>query len=93
MFLGQAKEALAAMDAQMKDNIPDVIIVDQLALAGRYLAKKYNLPKIMFHSTYTANENFSISRFWPTYPDSSPARTAAWNLAAELAAEFGGPWV
>lgn len=91
VFLGQAKEALAAMDAQMKDNIPDVIIVDQLALAGRYLAKKYNLPMIMFHSTYTANENFSISRFWPTYPDSSPARTAAWKLAAELAAEFGGP--
>lgn len=89
IFLGQAKEAVGAIEAQMKDNLPDVIIVDQLAIAGRLLAKKYHIPMVMFHPTYAANEHFSISRFWPKYSDNSPARTAARKMAAEFAAEYG----
>ena len=90
VFLGMAKESIDIIEAQIKESMPDVLIVDQLALAGRLIAAKYHIPMIMFHSTFTANDAFSISRLWPEYSEeTSPARRAARKLAEEFASEYG----
>ena len=57
VFLGQAKEAVNTIEEQLKKNMPDVILVDQLAIAGRLLAKKYDLPMICLLYTSDAADD------------------------------------
>lgn len=44
VFLGMAKEALPAIMAGLEERRPDVIITDQMALAGRLAAWKLGIP-------------------------------------------------
>ena len=89
-FLGQAKEALDDIMAQLQADMPDAIITDELALAGRLATWKLKLPLIMMFTSYAPGKEFSIFRTWPDFPG-SPARVAAMELAKEFQAEYGGP--
>ncbi len=89
-FLGQAKEALDAIMEQLQADLPDAIITDELAVAGRLAAWKLKLPLLMMFTSYAPGPGFSIFRTWPDFPD-SPARAAALELAKEFQAEYGGP--
>ena len=89
-FLGQAKEALDDIMAQLQADLPDAIITDELALAGRLATWKLKLPLIMMFTSYAPGKEFSIFRTWPDFPD-SPARAAAIELAREFQQEYGGP--
>ena len=90
VFLGQAKEAIDAIMEQLQADLPDAIITDELALAGRLAAWKLKLPMLMMFTSFAPNEKFSIFRTWPEFPG-SPARAAALELAREFQAEYGGP--
>ena len=90
VFLGQAKEAIDAIMAQLRADVPDAIITDELALAGRLAAWKLDLPLLMMFTSYAPGKEFSIFRTWPDFPG-SPARAAAMELAREFQAEYGGP--
>ena len=90
VFLGQAKEALDDIMAQLKADMPDAIITDELALAGRLAAWKLKLPMLMMFTSFAPGGKFSIFRTWPEFPG-SPARAAAMELAQEFQAEYGGP--
>ena len=90
VFLGMAKEALPAIMAGLEENRPDVIIADEMALAGRLAASKLGIPMIMMFTSYAPGPNFSIFRTWPEFPD-SPARKAAAEMAEEFRKEYGGP--
>ena len=89
VFLGQAKEAIDAIMAGLEADRPDVIITDELALAGRLAAWKLDLPMVMMFTSYAPGKDFSIFRTWPDFPG-SPARAAAAEMAAEFQKEYGG---
>lgn len=90
VFLGMAKEAIDAIMAGLQENRPDVIIADEMALAGRLAAWKLGIPLVMMFTSYAPCKDFSIFRTWPDFPD-SPARKAALEMAEEFQKEYGGP--
>ena len=90
VFLGMAKEAIDAIMAGLQENRPDVIIADEMALAGRLAAWKLGIPLVMMFTSYAPGQEFSIFRTWPDFPD-SPARRAALEMAEEFQKEHGGP--
>ena len=90
VFLGMAKEAIDAIMAGLQENRPDVIIADEMALAGRLAAWKLGIPLVMMFTSYAPGQEFSIFRTWPDFPD-SPARRAALEMAEEFQKEYGGP--
>ena len=90
VFLGMAKEAIDAIMEGLKENRPDVIIADEMAVAGRLAAWKLGIPLIMMFTSYAPGKDFSIFRTWPEFPD-SPARKAALEMAEEFQKEYGGP--
>jgi MGT family glycosyltransferase len=90
VFLGMAKEAIDAIMAGLEENRPDVIIADEMAVAGRLAAWKLGIPLIMMFTSYAPGKDFSIFRTWPEFPD-SPARKAALEMAEEFQKEYGGP--
>ena len=89
VFLGQAKEAIAAIMEQITANPPDLIISDSLAVAGRLAAWKLNKPLVIMFTSFAPGKEFSIFRTWPDFPD-SPARAEAAKLAEEFQKEYGG---
>lgn len=91
VFLGEAAGVIDSIMPELEADRPDVLITDELAVAGRLAAWKLDLPLVMMYTSYAANDKFSISRFWPVYPDDNPARAAALELAKKLQAEYGGP--
>jgi MGT family glycosyltransferase len=90
VFLGMAKEAIDAIMEGLTENRPDVIIADEMAVAGRLAAWKLGIPLIMMFTSYAPGKDFSIFRTWPEFPD-SPARKAALEMAEEFQKEYGGP--
>ena len=90
VFLGMAKEAIDAIMAGLQENRPDVIIADEMALAGRLAAWKLGIPLVMMFTSYAPGQEFSIFRTWPDFPD-SPARKAALEMAEAFQKEYGGP--
>ena len=90
VFLGMAKEAIGAIMEGLQENRPDVIIADEMALAGRLAAWKLGIPLVMMFTSYAPGQEFSIFRTWPDFPD-SPARRAALEMAEEFQKEYGGP--
>ena len=90
VFLGMAIGVIDTIMEELQADMPDVIITDELALAGRLAAWKLNLPLVMMYTSYAANDHFSISRFWPVYPDTHPARAKALEIAKDLQAKYGG---
>lgn len=91
VFLGEGEGVAEAILPKIQADMPDVIITDEIALAGRMVASKLKLPMVMMFTSYAANEHFSISRFWPTYPDTHPLRAKAHKLADELTEKYGIP--
>ena len=90
VFLGMAIGVVDSVIADLEADMPDVIIADELAIAGRLAASKLHLPLVMMYTSYAANEHFSISRFWPVYPDTNPARAKALEVARGLQEQYGG---
>lgn len=93
VFLDEALGVIDLIIAELEADRPDVIIVDEIALAGRLASWKLDIPMVMMFTSYAANDHFSISRFWPVFPDDHPARAAAFELARQVQAEYGGPLI
>jgi MGT family glycosyltransferase len=89
VFLSEAEGVIDTILPVVEKNMPDVVIADEIGLAGRLVAAKYHLPLVMMFTSYAPNRAFSISRFWPVYPDDNPARAAANKIADRLTAEYG----
>ena len=75
----------------LRQDKPDAVIVDALAIAGRLAAAELQVPMIMLFTSFASNDKFSLCRHWPVYPDTHPARAKAKALAEELAAKYGTP--
>lgn len=91
VFLGEAAGVIDTIMPVLEHDAPDVIISDEMALAGRLAAWKLDLPLIMMFTSYAPCKDFSICRSWPEYPDTHPARAAAKQLAQRLQDQYGGP--
>lgn len=91
VFLGEACGVIDTIMPALEADMPDAIIADALAIAGRLAAWKLNLPLIEMFTSFSANEHFAIDRFWPKYPDTNPARAKALEIAKDLQEKFGGP--
>lgn len=91
VFLSEAAGVIGTILPVIETFAPDVILADELALAGRLAAKKLSLPLVMVFTSYAPCEKFSICRFWPKTPDTHPARAAAAQLAARFTREYGVP--
>ncbi len=89
VFLGEAVGVIDHIMPVAETFGADCVITDSLALAGRLVASKLNLPLIMLHPTYVSNEHFSMCRFWPVYPDNNPARAKGLAIADELTEKYG----
>ena len=89
VFLGEAKGVIGTVMPACEAFAPDFVIADEMALAGRLVAAKLALPLVMTFTSYAPCEKFSICRFWPTYPDTHPARLAAAALAREFTRDYG----
>jgi len=88
-FLAEAGFVASQLLPVLAQDKPDVIVHDQLAIAGRLLAKALDLPTIQFYTSFSANEHFSVARNFPTVPADDPARLAADQLAEKISAEYG----
>lgn len=88
-FLSEADFVARQILPILAQDKPDVIIHDQLAIAGRLVAKALNLPTIQFYTSFAANEHFSVARNFPPVPENDPARLAAAQLADQLSADYG----
>ncbi len=93
VFLGEAAGVADTVIAELEKDKPDLIIADSLAIAGRFASYKLGIPYIYMFTSFASGEPFSISRFWPKYPDTHPARAKALELAKELQAKYGGPLI
>ena len=60
VFLGQAKEALDDIMAQLPAGPPDAVITGELELAGRLAAWKLKLPLLMVFTSYAPCPGFSM---------------------------------
>lgn len=89
VFLGEAEGVIGSIMPVVETFAPDVVIADEMALAGRLIAAKLKLPLVMMFTSYAPCEKFSICRFWPEYPDTHPARTLARQTAKRLTKEYG----
>lgn len=88
-FLSEADYVASQILPILKEDKPDVIVHDQLAIAGRLVAKVLGLPTIQFYTSFAANEHFSVARNFPPVPANDPARLAADQLAVKISAEYG----
>lgn len=91
VFLGEAEGVIGSILPVIEAFAPDVILADELALAGRLAAKKLGLPLVMVFTSYAPCAEFSICRFWPEVSEHHPARMAARALAERFTREYGVP--
>ena len=91
VFLGEADGVIPGVMAELERERPDLILCDQLALAGRLAAAKLRLPLVMVFTSFAPCASFSICRFWPQYPDTHPARAAANAIAQRFSRAYGVP--
>lgn len=89
VFLGEADGVIDTILPACEAFRPDVVITDELALAGRLVASKLRLPMVMVFTSFAPCEQFSICRFWPEYTDAHPARAAARRLAEKFTRKYG----
>ena len=60
--LTEAKDALPKLLTMLKNDRPDVICFDSLALAGRLAAMKLGIRAVRLCPSYAANEHWSLMR-------------------------------
>ncbi len=89
VFLGEAEGVIHHILPVLEAQPPDVILCDQLALAGRLAAAKLKRPLIMVFTSYAPCADFSVCMGWPQYPDTHPARAAALRMAADFSQAYG----
>jgi len=90
-FLSEGAATIESIMEVLRQDKPDAVIVDALAIAGRLAAAELQVPMIMLFTSFASNDKFSLCRHWPVYPDTHPARAKAKALAEELAAKYGTP--
>ena len=90
-FLSEGAATIESIMEVLRQDKPDAVIVDAIAIAGRLAAAELKVPMIMLFTSFAANDKFSLCRHWPVYPDTHPARAKAKELATELAAKYGTP--
>ena len=89
VFLGEADGVIDGILPVIEAFGPDVVIADELALAGRLVAAKLRLPLVMVFTSFAPCETFSICRFWPEYTDAHPARAEARRIAERFTRKYG----
>ena len=90
-FLSEGAATIESIMEVLRQDKPDAVIVDAIAIAGRLAAAELKVPMIMLFTSFASNDKFSLCRHWPVYPDTHPARAKAKALAEELAAKYGTP--
>ena len=90
-FLSEGAATIESIMEVLREDKPDAIITDAIAIAGRLAAAELKVPMIMLFTSFASNDKFSLCRHWPVYPDTNPARAKAKALAEELAAKYGTP--
>ncbi len=90
-FLSEGAATIESIMDVLRQDKPDAVIVDAIAIAGRLAAAELKVPMIMLFTSFASNDKFSLCRHWPVYPDTHPARAKAKELATELAAKYGTP--
>ena len=90
-FLSEGAATIESIMEVLREDKPDAVIVDAIAIAGRLAAAELKVPMIMLFTSFASNDKFSLCRHWPVYPDTHPARAKAKALAEELAAKYGTP--
>lgn len=89
VFLGEAEGVIDTILPVCEAFSPDLVICDQLAIAGRLVAAKMHLPLVMVFTSFAPCQAFSICRFWPEYADTHPARAQARRIAEQFSRRFG----
>ena len=90
-FLSEGAATIESIMEVLRQDKPDAVIVDAIAIAGRLAAAELKVPMIMLFTSFASNDKFSLCRHWPVYPDTNPARAKAKALAEELSEKYGTP--
>ncbi len=90
-FLSEGATTIESIMEVLRQDKPDAVIVDAIAIAGRLAAAELKVPMVMLFTSFASNDKFSLCRHWPVYPDTHPARAKAKALAEELSAKYGCP--
>jgi len=90
-FLSEGAATIESIMEVLREDKPNAIITDAIAIAGRLAAAELKVPMVMLFTSFASNDKFSLCRHWPVYPDTHPARAKAKALAEELAAKYGTP--
>lgn len=70
--LEDAKSLAKAAEAYFADDVPDLVLYDMIAWAGRFYANKYDVPKICLTTTLAKNETYSFEHKYPLFPRDHP---------------------
>lgn len=62
MFLKEAADVLPQLEELYKDDLPDAVLYDFLALSGRLFSDKCGIPAVKFCPSYAMNEHFQIKK-------------------------------
>lgn len=89
VFLSEAEGVIDKILPVAQAFEPDVIIADELALAGRLVAAYLRKPLVMVFTSFAPCRQFSICRYWPAYTDDHPARAKARQIAERFTRQYG----
>lgn len=89
VFLGEADGVIGEILPVARAFDPDIVIADELALAGRLVAAALHKPLVMVFTSFAPCERFSICRYWPAYTDDHPARAQAREIAQRFTRKYG----
>lgn len=88
-FLSEAESAIAQILSVLEKDVPDVVLSDALAVAGRLAAAALKRPLVRVFTSYASNDVFSVAATFPFVPDTHPARVKASALADRFTALYG----
>jgi len=87
-LLSEARHTLPQLLPRLREQRPDVIIYDKMAMAGRFAAEILGTRKMLFCPSYAANQHFSLGRLFAN-PDLTSSFDAFAAEMAALANEYG----
>ena len=89
VFLSEAEGVIDKILPVAQAFEPDVIIADELALAGRLVAAYLRKPLVMVFTSFAPCRQCAICRYWPAYTDDHPARAKARQIAERFTRQYG----
>lgn len=83
-MVGETSEVLPQLLALYEGDLPDLVVHDRAAFAGRLLAAKHKLPTVQIVPTFAANERWAVTHKFAPVDTSAPEHKVYQTKLKEL---------